>query len=146
MRIKNGCTDPKCCSSSGICGAVTFGSGTLDEFGYWEVPCDQCARAWEKAHPGSFAWPRLRILWFDHREYFLEQFITNNQGVPLLPAPQAYACGEKMWRGRAPYSEANAKLKPLGLSRYPQTGGPCGYIELKGKVIAYKILDSADSV
>jgi len=29
--------------SSGICGAITAGQGNLDEYGYWEIPCHECA-------------------------------------------------------------------------------------------------------
>lgn len=38
-----------CCSaSSGIHGGLTFGRGDLDFNGYWEFPCELCARKAEK--------------------------------------------------------------------------------------------------
>lgn len=88
MGLKGGCNDPRCKASSGICGAITFGKGELDDYGYWDEPCDLCARAWEKLRPGEFAWPRKRILWFDNREYWAEVF--HHQWVdgiylPLFP-------------------------------------------------------------
>ena len=47
-----------CCFSKGICDSVTFGTGELDSNGYWENPCDVCARAWEKQFPESGeTWP-----------------------------------------------------------------------------------------
>jgi len=33
----------KCCFSTGICGSITAGQGKLDENGYWEFPCPECA-------------------------------------------------------------------------------------------------------
>jgi hypothetical protein len=60
-----GCGEQKCSSSTGIHGdeshplsGMTFGSGRLDQYGYWEFPCLTCARAFEKLHPDSGeAWP-----------------------------------------------------------------------------------------
>ena len=48
----------KCQISSGICEGTTFGTGKLDDYGYWEFPCAVCAREYEKQFPqfGS-AWP-----------------------------------------------------------------------------------------
>lgn len=82
------CGDETCSVSSGICGAITFGRGELDDYGYWEEPCGVCARAWEDDHPGQFAWPRKRILWFDNCEYWAEDFYhqqVDGKLVPLFP-------------------------------------------------------------
>lgn len=58
MGIKNGCNNPDCKVSTGICEGLTFGSGELDDNGYWQIPCGKCARAWEKHHPEDGAcWP-----------------------------------------------------------------------------------------
>jgi hypothetical protein len=52
------CGNPLCSVSTGISGHLTFGSGELDEHGYWEKPCWTCARASEKANPNIGAcWP-----------------------------------------------------------------------------------------
>lgn len=66
MRIKfKACENPNCGISTGICEKLTFGSGVLDDYGYWEHPCYECARAWEMlqseknngvCHP---AWPPM---------------------------------------------------------------------------------------
>jgi hypothetical protein len=50
-----GCERPECCSSTGICGATTFGTGELSAYGYWQFPCEICEKAWaewlvEKTH------------------------------------------------------------------------------------------------
>lgn len=37
------CGNPKCHSSTGIHDGMTFGSGRLDEHGFWEFPCRTCA-------------------------------------------------------------------------------------------------------
>ena len=37
------CGNPKCSTSTGIHEGLTFGSGRLDEFGYWSHPCRTCA-------------------------------------------------------------------------------------------------------
>ena len=31
------CGNEDCCASTGICGRITFGSGELDDHGYWET-------------------------------------------------------------------------------------------------------------
>jgi len=51
------CGDPKCGASTNIAGDASFGSGELDDFGFWEKPCSVCARAWEKLYPEEKAWP-----------------------------------------------------------------------------------------
>jgi hypothetical protein len=56
-KIKKACGNPECGTSTGICERVTFGSGELDPYGYWEHPCRPCAEAWEKSHPGAACWP-----------------------------------------------------------------------------------------
>ncbi len=56
-KIPRACGDPECRVSSGIHEGLTFGSGSLDDLGFWEIPCPTCARAYEKDHPGEKAWP-----------------------------------------------------------------------------------------
>ena len=38
------CGNPRCSTSTGMHGGLTYGSGDLYEDGYWEFPCDTCAR------------------------------------------------------------------------------------------------------
>lgn len=65
MGIKGGCSNAGCCASTGLhadddvsLSGMTFGSGRLDENGYWEFPCDPCARAFEVAFPEATpCWP-----------------------------------------------------------------------------------------
>jgi hypothetical protein len=53
-----GCNNFDCNISTGICGSKTFGSGKLDDCGYWDIPCDLCARMWEKDYPRDYpCWP-----------------------------------------------------------------------------------------
>lgn len=53
------CGNPDCSISTGFVDELlTFGSGELDDYGYWEKPCSPCARAWEAAHPeDGECWP-----------------------------------------------------------------------------------------
>lgn len=44
-----GCGNPDCSCSNGIGDEITCGSGTLDDFGYWEHPCHPCARVLRKS-------------------------------------------------------------------------------------------------
>ena len=46
-QVLRACGNPRCGASTGIHEGLTFGSGKLDENGYWEHPCDPCARAWD---------------------------------------------------------------------------------------------------
>lgn len=50
------CGNPKCGVSTGICDRPTFGSGKLDDYGYWSRPCRACAAEHEK-RTGEKAWP-----------------------------------------------------------------------------------------
>ncbi len=45
------CGDPKCYASS-FDNVPTFGSGELDDYGFWERPCYVCARMWEELYLG----------------------------------------------------------------------------------------------
>ncbi len=55
------CNNPECAVSHGICGSLTFGSGELDDYGYWERPCSTCARSFERDHPEAGpCWPFQR--------------------------------------------------------------------------------------
>lgn len=54
----SGCDNSECGTSSDIMETLTFGSGELDYYGYWENPCTKCARAHEEAHPEDApCWP-----------------------------------------------------------------------------------------
>jgi hypothetical protein len=58
MRNDCPCGNPNCSVSSSFNDELTFGSGELDDYGFWEKPCKPCARAFEKAHPDRGAcWP-----------------------------------------------------------------------------------------
>lgn len=41
----------QCKASAGIHDCPTFGSGELDDFGFWENPCSECAREFERQFP-----------------------------------------------------------------------------------------------
>jgi hypothetical protein len=47
--MENGrwCGSNECCSSTGIHDGMTFGSGRLDNNGYWTKPCRVCAAAFD---------------------------------------------------------------------------------------------------
>lgn len=42
-KTKRPCGNPKCKCSTGIHEGLTFGSGKLDDHGFWENPCRICA-------------------------------------------------------------------------------------------------------
>ena len=42
-----GCERPECHASS-FEGMATFGTGKLDEYGFWEYPCPICKKAWDE--------------------------------------------------------------------------------------------------
>ena len=53
-----GLAHKNCGISTSIADFLTFGMGRLDENGFWEYPCYDCARAHEKEHPEDFpCWP-----------------------------------------------------------------------------------------
>ena len=55
-----------CSISTGICGATTFGSGDLCNYGYWSKPCRSCAQRYLAAHPEAKVWPApLRVLYVE---------------------------------------------------------------------------------
>lgn len=45
------CGNPECKCSTGIHEELTFGSGKLDDFGYFQFPCAICAREWDRQRP-----------------------------------------------------------------------------------------------
>ena len=58
-----------CFISSGIHDGLTFGTGELDEYGYFEKPCYECAREWEKQYPESGqCWPFSEEYLNKHKE------------------------------------------------------------------------------
>lgn len=47
-----------CSVSTGIHDSLTLGSGHLDDNGFWEHPCPECARAHEEQYPEcGECWP-----------------------------------------------------------------------------------------
>jgi hypothetical protein len=48
----------QCGVAVGINNEPTFGHGKLNDYGYWQYPCETCAREWEKKNKGIYAWPR----------------------------------------------------------------------------------------
>ena len=50
------CDNPECGASSTIVGEVSFGSGELDTYGFWEKPCRHCAKRFEIIF-GEPCWP-----------------------------------------------------------------------------------------
>lgn len=56
------CGNPECCVSTTIAGEFSFGSGKLDNNGFWEFPCTICARAMEQEHlPFEYCWPPEQV-------------------------------------------------------------------------------------
>jgi len=56
--VKENADHSKCCASTGICEATTFGRGECDHHGYWQFPCYYCARKFEIDHPEfGECWP-----------------------------------------------------------------------------------------
>lgn len=51
------CGNPDCCCSSSYFGHVTFGSGALDDYGFWEKPCLICALDYKRRYPKEDVWP-----------------------------------------------------------------------------------------
>ena len=41
------CGNPQCSTSTGVCESITHGWGNLNDYGYWEYPCETCARHYE---------------------------------------------------------------------------------------------------
>lgn len=56
------CVSPMDCGvSMGIHDGLTFGAGKLEHYGYWEIPCDHCARKHEQDNPDDGeCWPKGR--------------------------------------------------------------------------------------
>jgi len=56
-----GCGNHLCsCSTSIDDETLTFGSGELDDHGFWERPCLPCANDYLTRHPGAPVWPNDR--------------------------------------------------------------------------------------
>lgn len=55
------CGNADCMVSTGIDGNLTFGSGNLCDYGYWDYPCEPCARAHEEKYPEDKCWPYKHV-------------------------------------------------------------------------------------
>lgn len=51
------CGNKECGISTGIGELLTFGSGELDDYGFWEKPCEPCASTWKTEYPEDACWP-----------------------------------------------------------------------------------------
>lgn len=58
--MNNFCLNPKCGASITTEGIPAFGWGKMDLDGYWEFPCEICAREWEYRNPHKVAWPKVK--------------------------------------------------------------------------------------
>lgn len=57
-RGASACGAKQCSISRARHGGLAFGSGPQDMGGYWQRPCEICARAFEQTHPAEGAcWP-----------------------------------------------------------------------------------------
>lgn len=73
------CANPKCATSTGIHDGLTFGSGELDDSGYWSEPCGKCARAHESTDKDHEAcWPFAQFILLSHMDTdgFVSKFFT----------------------------------------------------------------------
>jgi hypothetical protein len=51
------------CSTSIDDETLTFGSGELDEYGFWEHPCLLCGNDYRTRHPDAVVWPCIPDPW-----------------------------------------------------------------------------------
>jgi len=63
------CGNIKCSVSVTVDGIPAFGWGEMDKNGYWQFPCEICARNWEERYPGRKAWPKMEDEDFNTKEY-----------------------------------------------------------------------------
>ncbi len=87
------CGNPECACSTGICETTTYGSGELDNNGYWEHPCGVCARHFEDRFGDNWPSPtfgeffqKLVDIMFVRYGWagFTSTAIFTSAGVPLL--------------------------------------------------------------
>jgi len=73
------CENSECGVSTGICGKPTFGSGELDNNGYWEWPCLLCADAYVTRHGLDVddVWPQPFVVKDDEDD---EEFVLSSRG------------------------------------------------------------------
>lgn len=92
MRKQRPCGNSDCSVSTGIHEGLTFGSGELDNNGYWEKPCKICAAGWEKKRENE---KQERIAEFKSRnpsitEKDVQLFINDHEylSIPAWPGPE----------------------------------------------------------
>jgi hypothetical protein len=95
------CGNDDCSCSTGIHGGLTFGSGELDEAGFWAKPCRPCAEAHDKKMDDG------------RRDDLTQEYITQHceSGMTLLQAQQRVRrdhewLDEPAW----PYKDSPASL------------------------------------
>jgi hypothetical protein len=83
------CGHSDCSISSGICEELTFGRGTLDRNGYWEIPCYPCAASFKQRNPDMAkeygVWPEKEENNLQRKERLKrEDFEARVEGRPTL--------------------------------------------------------------
>jgi hypothetical protein len=92
-RSKPGCTracgDPRCGTSTGVWGHLTFGSGALDENGYWSKPCRKCAAEWDYRHAEHVAAVGDRMLADGRTMDEVVEYVSGADWLNMVAWPQA---------------------------------------------------------
>ena len=75
----------KCAASTGIHDGLTFGQGELDKNGFWEFPCESCARFHEyfDDEPFNTYWPFTKAKPADPPEVVLRQAAELLERTPV---------------------------------------------------------------
>lgn len=77
----------KCLTSKSIFGHVTFGTGELDNNGFWEFPCFECAEKYKQENPEEDVWPAAKTPLDLLFQNFLISLFDDDSGVPAKSIP-----------------------------------------------------------
>ena len=83
------CENLNCSASSGFDGGITFGSGILDPYGYWQFPCRVCAEDFDTRKEETRKEIRQQMLAEGRFPLDVVQYIVNTNWHNLPAWPRA---------------------------------------------------------
>lgn len=94
------CNNPECACSTGIHEGLTYGSGELDDYGYWEFPCWECARNGDILNKNTLKEEILKLIWSGKtRKEAIKELKENNEWLFIKCWPWNQSQLEPMKRG-----------------------------------------------
>jgi hypothetical protein len=97
------CNNPECGSSCGFSGEMTYGSGRLDPYGYWQFPCRECAADFDSRKEQIKQEIRQELIAKGEFPLSVAQYLADAEWLRLSAWPRADQDVEKLVRDGVVY-------------------------------------------